>query len=74
MCALGIILALFERSKTQMGQVIDANMVEGTAYLGSWIFRSQKIPGIWDEPRGKNLYDLFICSHLFLVSGMLRLN
>ena len=55
MCALGIVLALFERSRTQMGQIIDANMVEGTAYLGSWLFRSHKIPGIWGQPRGKNL-------------------
>lgn len=57
MCALGIVLALFERSRTQIGQVIDANMVEGTAYLGSWLFRSQKVPGIWGQPRGKNLLD-----------------
>ncbi|XP_033229444.1 alpha-methylacyl-CoA racemase [Belonocnema kinseyi] len=57
MCALGIILALFERSKTQLGQIIDANMVEGSAYLGSWLFRSHKVPGIWGQPRGQNLLD-----------------
>ena len=55
MCALGIVLALFDRTRTKMGQVIDANMVEGTAYLGSWLFRSQKIPGLWGQPRGKNM-------------------
>lgn len=55
MCALGIILSLFERTKTEMGQIIDANMVEGTAYLGSWIFRSQNVPTLWGEPRGKNV-------------------
>ncbi|XP_043467801.1 alpha-methylacyl-CoA racemase [Leptopilina heterotoma] len=57
MCALGIILALFDRSKTQMGQIIDANMVEGTAYLGSWIFRSQNVAALWGQPRGKNILD-----------------
>lgn len=56
MCAFGIILALYERSKSNVGQVIDASMVEGTAYLGSWLFRSQKM-GIWGNPRGKNIFD-----------------
>lgn len=34
MCALGITMALFERSISGQGQVVDANMVEGSAYLG----------------------------------------
>ena len=54
MCALGIILALYERTKSNIGQVIDTSMVEGSAYLGSWLFRSQKM-GIWENPRGRNL-------------------
>lgn len=33
MCALGISLALFERVSSGRGQVIDANMVNGSAYL-----------------------------------------
>lgn len=57
MCAFGIILALFERNKSNVGQIIDASMVEGTAYLGSWLFRSQNIPGLWGNPRGKNILD-----------------
>ncbi|XP_077268512.1 alpha-methylacyl-CoA racemase [Temnothorax americanus] len=56
MCALGIILALYERTNSNVGQVIDLSMVEGTAYLGSWLFRSQKM-GIWGNPRGKNFLD-----------------
>ncbi|XP_023289575.1 alpha-methylacyl-CoA racemase [Orussus abietinus] len=56
-CALGIVLALFERNKSNLGQVIDASMVEGTAYLGSWLFRSKQIQGLWGQPRGKNLLD-----------------
>ncbi|KAM0732985.1 Alpha-methylacyl-CoA racemase [Formica fusca] len=57
MCALGIVLALYERTKSNIGQVIDASMVEGTAYLGSWLFRTQKMSGIWGNPRGKNILD-----------------
>lgn len=53
-CAFGIILALYERTKSNIGQVIDVSMVEGTAYVGSWLFRSQKI-GLWGNPRGKNM-------------------
>ncbi|KAF2882411.1 hypothetical protein ILUMI_23781 [Ignelater luminosus] len=56
MCALGIILALFERQSSGIGQVVDCNMVEGSAYLGSWLYRSQNLP-IWGNPRGKNIID-----------------
>ncbi|XP_020710028.2 alpha-methylacyl-CoA racemase [Athalia rosae] len=56
-CALGIVMALFERSQSNMGQVIDTSMVEGAAYLGSWLYRSQVMEGLWGEPRGKNLLD-----------------
>ena len=35
MCALGITMALFERSRSGKGQVVDANMVEGAAYIGN---------------------------------------
>jgi alpha-methylacyl-CoA racemase len=57
LCALGIMMALFERTSSGCGQVVDANMVEGSAYLGSWIFRSQKHP-YWGQPRGENTYVL----------------
>jgi len=33
MCALGISLSLFERVRSGKGQLIDANMVNGAAYL-----------------------------------------
>jgi len=32
--ALGIVMALFERTRSGKGQVIDASMVEGSAYIG----------------------------------------
>lgn len=56
MCALGITLALLERSKSGKGQVIDANMVEGAAYVGSWIYSSQGA-FLWGKPRGENWLD-----------------
>ena len=32
-CAMGILLALLERGQSGKGQVVDANMVEGAAYV-----------------------------------------
>lgn len=55
MCAFGIVTALYERNQSKKGQIIDASMVEGTAYLGSWFYKSQRVPGLWGQPRGKNL-------------------
>ncbi|NXR57977.1 AMACR racemase, partial [Rhadina sibilatrix] len=56
MCALGIVIALFERAKSGRGQVIDASMVEGVAYLSSFLWKSQRL-GLWNQPRGENLLD-----------------
>ncbi|XP_061471978.1 alpha-methylacyl-CoA racemase isoform X2 [Rhineura floridana] len=56
MCAMGIIMALYERTKSGKGQIIDASMVEGTAYLSSFLWKSQNL-GLWNRPRGENLLD-----------------
>ncbi|XP_006608409.1 alpha-methylacyl-CoA racemase [Apis dorsata] len=56
-CVFGIMLALFERNKSNIGQIIDASMVDGSAYIGSWMYRSQNIFGLWGNPRGKNILD-----------------
>ncbi|XP_012874110.1 PREDICTED: alpha-methylacyl-CoA racemase [Dipodomys ordii] len=56
MCALGIMMALFERTKSGKGQVIDANMVEGAAYLSSFLWKTEQM-GLWTQPRGQNLLD-----------------
>ncbi|XP_044088918.1 alpha-methylacyl-CoA racemase isoform X1 [Neovison vison] len=56
MCTLGILLALFERTRSGKGQVIDVSMVEGSAYLSSFLWKSQKT-GLWEQPRGQNLLD-----------------
>lgn len=37
----GILAAIIDRASTGKGQVIDANMVEGAAYMGSWVYKSQ---------------------------------
>ncbi|XP_007558937.1 alpha-methylacyl-CoA racemase [Poecilia formosa] len=55
-CALGIILALLERTKSGKGQIIDASMVEGAAFTGSFLWKSRKL-GLWSRPRGENLLD-----------------
>nr|XP_006627299.1 PREDICTED: alpha-methylacyl-CoA racemase [Lepisosteus oculatus] len=56
LCAMGIVLALYERTRSGRGQVIDASMVEGAAYVGSFIWKSQNL-GLWNRPRGHNLLD-----------------
>uniref|UniRef100_A0ABI0P159 Solute carrier family 45 member 2 n=2 Tax=Bos TaxID=9903 RepID=A0ABI0P159_BOVIN len=56
MCAMGIIMALFERTRSGKGQVIDASMVEGTAYLSSFMWKTQET-GLWEQPRGQNMLD-----------------
>ncbi|XP_013855128.1 alpha-methylacyl-CoA racemase, partial [Austrofundulus limnaeus] len=55
-CALGIVLALLERTKSGRGQIIDASMVEGAAYTGSFVWKSQSI-GMWNRGRGENMLD-----------------
>lgn len=55
-CAMGIVLALLERTKSGKGQIIDASMVEGAAYVGSFVWKSQSI-GMWEAPRGENMLD-----------------
>ncbi|XP_078044707.1 alpha-methylacyl-CoA racemase [Augochlora pura] len=56
-CAFGIVLAILERNKSNVGQVIDASMVDGSAYLGSWLFRTRNVPQLWENSRGKNILD-----------------
>lgn len=55
-CALGIVLALLERTKSGKGQIVDASMVEGAAYVGSFVWKSRRI-SMWDNPRGQNMLD-----------------
>ena len=42
-CALGILLALYERNISGKGQVIDANMVQGSAYVCKFLCANYKL-------------------------------
>lgn len=41
-CALGILIALWERSRSNCGQVVDVSMVEGVRYLSTYMWHTQK--------------------------------
>lgn len=56
MCAFGICVALLERHRSGKGQVVDCAMVEGAAYVGSWLYRSRELP-VWGNIRGENFLD-----------------
>ena len=56
MCAFGIMAALYRRSRTGKGQIVEANMVDGSAYLGTFSRMLRKTP-LGDMPRGKNVLD-----------------
>lgn len=56
MCFLGILLALLSRAKTGKGQVVEANMVDGSAYLAAMPRLTQNTP-LWSEARGTNMLD-----------------
>jgi alpha-methylacyl-CoA racemase len=52
----GILLALIERGRNGKGQVVEANMVDGSAYLATFPRMLMKTP-MWDRPRGENQLD-----------------
>lgn len=55
-CFLGVVLALLGRSKTGRGQVVEANMVDGSAFLATSPRLNLKTK-LWANPRGTNLLD-----------------
>ncbi|KAF8860326.1 CoA-transferase family III [Acephala macrosclerotiorum] len=52
----GILLALLAREKSGHGQVVEANMVDGSAYLATFPRLLLKTP-MWNQPRGQNVLD-----------------
>eukprot|EP01062_Namystynia_karyoxenos_P078295 TRINITY_DN8044_c0_g1_i1.p1 TRINITY_DN8044_c0_g1~~TRINITY_DN8044_c0_g1_i1.p1 ORF type:complete len:425 (+),score=114.30 TRINITY_DN8044_c0_g1_i1:84-1277(+) len=59
LCAWGILLALFERQRSGKGQVVDAAMVDGAAYLSSFLYKGA-LRGAWRNDLdgvGTNLLD-----------------
>ena len=55
-CFMGILLALLHRARTDLGQVVEANMVDGAANLGTMPRFSLDKP-VWNEERGTNTLD-----------------
>jgi alpha-methylacyl-CoA racemase len=54
--AFGMVCALLEASRSGLGQVVDAAMIDGAALLMSMIW-SFKAMGLWQDQRGVNLLD-----------------
>ncbi len=54
--AFGMVTAFFERERSGKGQVVDAAMVDGAAFLMSPFF-GMRAAGIWSNQRGDNLLD-----------------
>ena len=54
--AVGVLAALYERSRSGRGQVVDAAMVDGAALLTSFI-HGMRGQGMWQDARGTNLLD-----------------
>ena len=54
--AIGVLAALFERSTSGQGQVIDAAMIDGTASLTAFLHGLLQM-GAWSTQRGTNLLD-----------------
>ncbi len=55
-CAFGIMAALYNRTQTGKGQVVEANMVDGSAYLGTFSRFLRQTP-LGDRSRGENVLD-----------------
>jgi alpha-methylacyl-CoA racemase len=56
MCFIGILMAWIARNLTGRGQVVEANMVDGSAYLATFPRLARKSP-FWASPRGENVLD-----------------
>jgi alpha-methylacyl-CoA racemase len=61
-CAIGIVMALFVRGQTGLGQVVETSMVDGAAYLGV-LPRLGLKTALWSQPRGMNLLDARGCPY-----------
>ncbi|MGY6706951.1 MAG: CaiB/BaiF CoA transferase family protein [Rhizobiaceae bacterium] len=53
---MGVLAALFERSRSGKGQVVDAAMIDGAAMLAAPFFGFMA-SGFWQDRRGSNLLD-----------------
>lgn len=55
-CAIGVLLALAARERSGRGQVVEANMVDGSAYMATFPRLAAKTPMMSGE-RGTNMLD-----------------
>jgi alpha-methylacyl-CoA racemase len=53
---VGVLAALFERTRSGQGQVVDAAMVDGAALLMTMMY-GMRAGGFWNDERGSNLLD-----------------
>ncbi|WP_434723767.1 CaiB/BaiF CoA transferase family protein [Mesorhizobium sp. RIZ17] len=56
MLVAGVLAALFQRSRSGKGQVVDASMIEGASMLAAPI-HAYMASGLWSDRRGENLLD-----------------
>ena len=56
MLAYGMTCALYESSLSGQGQVVDVSMVNGSAYLATYIHGMREL-GLWNDERGSNVLD-----------------
>lgn len=54
--AMGVVAALYERTTSGKGQVIDAAMLDGSALYTAFMHGLHDV-GLWNEPRGENMLD-----------------
>lgn len=54
--AVGVLAALVERSRSGLGQVVDAAMTDGAALMTA-IVHGLRARGAWEEQRGRNFFD-----------------
>jgi alpha-methylacyl-CoA racemase len=54
--AMGILAALYERTSSGRGQVVDASMVDGSALLATQL-HGMYAKGLWPNARGENMLD-----------------
>jgi alpha-methylacyl-CoA racemase len=54
--AMGLLAALFERTTSGRGQVVDASMVDGAALLTTQMHGLHAV-GLWNSERGENMLD-----------------
>jgi alpha-methylacyl-CoA racemase len=56
MLAMGVLAALYERTSSGKGQVVDASMVDGAALLTASL-HGMRAAGMWPGERGENMLD-----------------